>query len=115
MKQNFKTSNILKQYRGIPTIYCPGCKKIHTFDERWKYNGNCDSPTFSPSMLVYQHCYDLRCHSFVREGNIQFLNDCHHELAGKTVKIPDMPGDLIMDDMEFVDGVARKREDYEAT
>ena len=113
MTLKFETSKILKQYCRLPTIYCPGCKEIHTFDTRWTYNGDCDSPTFSPSMLVHQSTPELRCHSFVREGKIQFLNDCHHELAGKTVPIPEMPDHLIMDDMEFVDGVARKRKEYE--
>ncbi|MDO7235351.1 hypothetical protein Q5M68_18790 [Acinetobacter baumannii] len=26
-----------------------------------------------------------RCHLFLTEGKIQFLTDCHHELAGLTV------------------------------
>ncbi|MGC4033677.1 MAG: hypothetical protein QM754_18485 [Tepidisphaeraceae bacterium] len=30
-------------------------------------------------------CY--RCHSFVRDGQIEFLGDCTHELAGKTVPL----------------------------
>lgn len=27
------------------------------------------------------------CHSFVRNGKIEFLSDCTHELAGKTVEL----------------------------
>jgi predicted RNA-binding Zn-ribbon protein involved in translation (DUF1610 family) len=30
-----------------------------------------------------------RCHSFVREGKIEFLSDSSHALAGQTVEIPD--------------------------
>lgn len=30
------------------------------------------------------------CHSFVTDGKIQFLADCTHELAGKTVPLPDL-------------------------
>lgn len=33
----------------------------------------------------------FRCHSWVRDGMIQFLNDCTHKLAGQTVPIPDLP------------------------
>jgi hypothetical protein len=33
---------------------------------------------------------EVRCHSFVRAGMIEFLSDCTHELAGKTVPIPDL-------------------------
>jgi hypothetical protein len=29
------------------------------------------------------------CHSFVTDGQIQFLTDCTHALAGKTVELPD--------------------------
>ena len=29
--------------------------------------------------------FEARCHSFVRSGMIEFLSDCTHELAGKTV------------------------------
>jgi hypothetical protein len=33
----------------------------------------------------------FRCHSFVRAGRIEFLNDSTHALAGKTVDLPDLP------------------------
>ena len=54
----------------------------------WSWNGSYDTPTFFPSLLVNKD-YPDRCHSFVTNGNIQFLNDCHHELRGKTVALPD--------------------------
>ena len=31
--------------------------------------------------------FEARCHSFVRNGMIEFLSDCTHEFAGKTVPI----------------------------
>jgi hypothetical protein len=31
------------------------------------------------------------CHVFVENGKIRFLDDCTHELAGKTVDIPVWP------------------------
>lgn len=56
------------------------------------------SPTFEPSILVTcrwmasdSEMKDDVCHSFVRDGRIQFLGDCTHELAGKTVDLPDWP------------------------
>lgn len=30
------------------------------------------------------------CHSFVRDGKIQFLSDCTHALAGQTVELPEL-------------------------
>ena len=72
-------------------IFCPGCGQAHIFDKRWTYNDNPVKPTFRASMLVswtygpehVQRC----CHSFVTDGNIQFLNDCTHDLKGKTVPL----------------------------
>jgi hypothetical protein len=71
-------------------IYCPGCKSHHVFDTRWTFNGDFEKPTFSPSMLVNQHRPESRCHSFVTDGKIQFLSDCFHDLAGKTVELPEV-------------------------
>jgi len=61
---------------------------------RWGWNGSMENPTFSPSILVeWEHGpnYEKRvCHSFVTDGNIQFLGDCTHKLAGQTVPLPDI-------------------------
>lgn len=70
-------------------IHCPGCKSGHLFDSRWKFNGNLINPTFTPSMLINKdHPEETRCHSYVTDGFIRFLEDCDHELAGKTVRLP---------------------------
>ena len=76
-------------------FHCPGCGNSHPVEVEcpggngWTWNGSMDKPTFSPSLLVNQHRPESRCHSFIRDGNIQFLDDCFHELRGKTVEIPD--------------------------
>jgi hypothetical protein len=70
---------------------CPGCDDWHGVDDSWKFNHDLDNPTFSPSVLVTRPPEDYRCHSFVREGKIEFLSDCTHELAGKTVELPELP------------------------
>lgn len=98
--------------------------------EFWEWDGDKESPTYSPSLLVYgsvhmckedhkeeckdyQHCdqsghaviedkyYHIgphtsdpprgNCHSFVRDGKWEFLNDCDHEFRGKTVPLADIP------------------------
>lgn len=83
-------------------VYCPACKNYHAFDERWSFNGDYEKPTFSPSMLAKIGPYPTAdkndpmagktrvCHSFVREGKIQFLSDCTHDMAGKTVELPEV-------------------------
>ena len=86
-------------------FWCPGCDKCHSlpFGEgagpRWTWNGDIDKPTFTPSLLVsWYHGdpdkgtkVDFVCHSFIREGQIQFLGDCTHHLKGQTVDIPEWP------------------------
>ena len=74
-------------------LYCPGCRELHQVGVRgdgpiWMWDGNEELPTLSPSIRVYD-AQGTRCHSFVRSGQIEFLGDCRHELAGKTVDLPD--------------------------
>ena len=96
-------------------FFCPGCKEIHQPNTGWKFNGNFDVPTLAPSVLVRSghhvdndktSCWCAHnaeriakgeepsgfectvCHSFVRDGRIEFLSDCTHSLAGQTVDLP---------------------------
>lgn len=81
----------------------------------WSFDGNMEKPTFNPSMLVRGTMYpsggrwpnedemaqlkagkdfgpEMRpyvCHSFVRDGKIQFLGDCTHKFANVTLDLPD--------------------------
>lgn len=75
------------------SFYCPGCRCSHFISKRWKWDGNREAPTVTPSILVR---YDGRdagvdgappavCHLYVTAGQLQFLSDCTHDLAGKTV------------------------------
>lgn len=93
---------------------CPGCKCAHSISvPGWTFDGNYEAPTISPSILVkgvdvpnepemkdgeyilgpdgrIKGAVDTLCHSFVKNGMIQFLNDCTHELKGQTVPLEDM-------------------------
>ena len=69
---------------------CPGCKEPHAPSNAWAFSGDPEKPTFSPSILVQGSNEDgqrMRCHSFVRDGKIEFLSDCTHELRGMTVPL----------------------------
>jgi hypothetical protein len=88
---------ILDKYEGphcdVYWFYCPGCKSNHritvgTYQGRpaWTFDGDMESPTFSPSLLHP----DIGCHLFVRRGQIEYLSDCRHHLAGKTVPMEDI-------------------------
>lgn len=86
-------------------------KKRNGLGAVWSFNGDMEKPTFSPSLLLryikltvegaaldeaIKNCppggklpsKEMICHSFIRAGQIQFLNDCTHALAGKTVPLP---------------------------
>jgi len=69
-------------------IYCPGCRQTHRFDSRWTFNGSLELPTFTPSLLYESGDTGGRCHSYVTNGQIYFLPDSGHALAGKTVELP---------------------------
>jgi len=69
---------------------CPGCGYLHAFDKRWTFNGDFDRPTFAPSLLCDKDDPTRRCHLFVRDGKIEFLDDCHHPLKGLTVDMVEM-------------------------
>lgn len=106
---------------GGLTFWCQGCGEAHTVwvsdgpGPRWTWNGDAEKPVFGPSVLVTgvkrmtdeQHAAflrgeplpeptPLRCHTFVgcngaQPGEIAYLSDCTHELAGKVIPLPDMP------------------------
>lgn len=99
------------------TFKCPGCGDMHVVPgDRWRITGTTpQNVTCAPSLHCTcghfvagqpqppdgtcwckwnrEHpdqpgpeCY--RCHSFIRGGRIEFLADCSHALAGKTVPVP---------------------------
>lgn len=99
---------------------CGGAHSIPTgpgSGPRWTWDGNAQQPTFDPSILVrtvrgklteaeweeydaeyariglavLEGRFGFTCHSFVRAGQIQFLDDCSHALKGQTVPIPTWP------------------------
>ncbi len=100
---------------------CDEMHYVHVGDgsgPRWGFNGDYDKPTFTPSILVRSghflpehkpgeacwctYCAEdeedgepgfscKRCHSFVTDGQIQFLSDCSHALAGQTVALKPVP------------------------
>ncbi|MEO8484168.1 MAG: DUF6527 family protein [Acidobacteriota bacterium] len=99
--------------RGV-SFWCSGCQERHSVrvgPGGWEWNGSLDAPTISPSVLVRSghfmpgHTGDCWCtynaarpedpakfrctccHSFVRDGRIEYLSDCAHALAGQTVDL----------------------------
>jgi len=98
-------------------FYCEGCEEGHMIpvngENTWTFNNDFDKPTVSPSVLVQSgHYCDnpkpecwcnfeertgekssfkcQRCHTFIRDGMIEYLSDCSHFLAGKTVRVTEI-------------------------
>lgn len=93
--------------------WCPGCGYGHEIDTekpngsgaKWKFDGDMQCPTFTPSVNIRsgrfadpkytvepgETDHSSVCHYFITTGNIQFLGDCTHALAGKTVPLPEIP------------------------
>lgn len=106
---------LIDEEQGVYDFECKGCgmrHAIYTISKNhsnavWKFNGDVNKPTFSPSInstwgymvpninkeeLDYYKKEDMggKCHFFVRDGQIQFLNDCTHKLKGQTVPMDDV-------------------------
>ena len=112
-------TRLLLEPEGRASFNCPGCDMVHTVvvqgAHAWQWNGSVELPTLKPSVLFASGHYAqgwkgpecwctynaahpeqaghgfscVRCHSFVNDGKIQFLADCTHALAGKTVDLKD--------------------------
>jgi len=59
----------------------------------WTFTGTLERPTYAPSQLTRygQNAGASVCHTFIRDGKIEFLGDCTHDLKGQTVPLPPLP------------------------
>lgn len=86
--------------KGMYLFWCPGYKCAHYIATAkndcgfpvWNWNGDNENPTVIPSIKVTYPTPEKMniCHSFIRNGKIEYLSDCTHELAGKTVDMIDI-------------------------
>lgn len=87
-----------QQVEELVWFWCPGCDELHQIrvwsrdgHGTWGYDGNDEHPTVSPSILVQGGSKGRVCHSFIRDGQWEFLSDCTHALAGQTVPMVPLP------------------------
>lgn len=76
----------LHNFKNLYSFYCPGCERIHQVNNKWKIN--ISNLTISPSILVTSPKGSddrTRCHSYIKEGKIQYLGDCNHKFRGVTI------------------------------
>lgn len=97
----FKTSKESVAAGGADYLFeCPACGCYHGVwttkrnksNAVWQFNGDLEKPTVSPSLRIHYHDSksnkDVLCHFYIKNGNIEYLNDCTHQLKGDTIKIP---------------------------
>ena len=83
-------------------FWCPGCEDVHGISDGWEVTETEDGLDVSPSILVIGpgryiddmgtwEAKEIRCHSYLRRGQWQFLVDSTHHLSGKTVEMVDLP------------------------
>lgn len=74
-------------------FYCPGCRVFHRVPiagpNGWRFSGDMVRPTLEPSLLTsyrWGESQELRvCHLLLRHGELEFLGDSTHDLAGQTI------------------------------
>jgi hypothetical protein len=92
-------------------FWCPGCDSHHRFSTKlasgeqlqenlkpkprvlpvWTFNGKMHDPSFSPSLLYPDMGRGKRCHLHLKNGHIEYCSDSSHGLAGKRIKLGEMP------------------------
>lgn len=100
----------------VLVFWCPGCEIVGEDGEKqagahmlpitdpgdgrpqWNFSGDVEHPTLSPSILSrvkYRRVGDvvspLVCHSFMKQGMLEFLGDCTHQYANQTIPLPPLP------------------------
>lgn len=83
------------------THWCPACNELHAIavgkpnrsGAVWTFNGDLESPTFTPSVRCFTIDDDGKretlCHYFITNGQIVYCSDNPHALNGQTVELPD--------------------------
>lgn len=108
MKTRLSVDGLGRRYLFFRCTGCDACHSVRVDGEHaWTWNGDTERPTISPSIKVtgtqplteeeYQRVIrrepfepkPLVCHSFLRHGQLEFLSDCTHALAGQTVPLPE--------------------------
>jgi hypothetical protein len=74
--------------------WCPACEEVHALPDSWRFDGNVENPTFSPSFKhsgYSSHNKPRICHYILTGGILDFCSDSTHALAGKSVPLPAFP------------------------
>jgi len=94
IKINENFDDGIKYYHTQYLYMCIGCEQEHAFALKSEgghhdFNMDLENPTVSPSLLQ-NFTPDRICHSFIKDGKIQYLGDCWHKLKGQTIELPNI-------------------------
>lgn len=109
-----QVSSKLRRGEGQYFHWCPACEEMHPLPDGWTFDGNLESPTFSPSFKhTGKQCVvvngewtgewvrdaagnpvDWCCHYILTAGVLNFCGDCTHAMAGQSVPLPPLPDHL---------------------
>lgn len=117
LSRKLRSSVDVNGRKGL-TYWRQGCESLHQIwyeggapGRNWGWNGDAERPIFTPSVLVtypanpdadeeFKEWRTARCcHTFVgcngaQPGEVIFLGDCTHALAGTVQPLPDLPDHL---------------------
>jgi hypothetical protein len=90
-----KLFKLEEKYKFIEEWYvyifkCPACLRFHSVSKNNPYNDNIESPTFE-NELKFEYNIEseiIICSSFIKDGNIQYLNKSNHRYSGETFELP---------------------------
>lgn len=109
-----QVSSKLRRGQGAYFHWCPGCQEMHPLPDSWAFDGNLESPTFTPSFKQegVQRVFingkwtgawkrdaegktiPFICHYILTGGVLNFCSDSTHSLAGQSLPLPDLPPEL---------------------
>lgn len=106
-----QVSKFLRKTTQGHAHWCPACKEMHPLPDSWQFDGNVDSPTFTPS-FKHEGMKTVRdekgrwtgewvmidgkpvpevCHYILTRGILNFCGDCTHSMAGQSVPMAELP------------------------
>lgn len=87
---------------GVSYIFCTACQEFHSIHTKipdvngtiYNITGTLQQPTITPLVVRViekfnksKHSADHICNGVVTEGQIRYLENCTHTLAGKSVEL----------------------------
>lgn len=86
---------LCSMYGGVEylSFWCPACQGWHSVNSSWSWNMSLCSTTINPSIKVTgvnEQGNQTICHLYVRDGWLEYLGDCTHQMANQKIKMSDV-------------------------